>query len=86
MPREEIDTLMAELQAWVDQAEFGAQKKLADSLGVPSQRLNHWIRGRKLPNLKDGLKLQTFLQAWRKNRARVMNIASHDASRFPRPE
>ena len=62
----ELDDLIAELKAWADQAEFGAQKKLAESLEVSPQKLNHWITGRKLPNLKDGLKLQTFLRKWRK--------------------
>lgn len=45
MPREEIDTLMAELQAWADQAEFGAQKKLAESLGVPHRGLVTGLEG-----------------------------------------
>jgi hypothetical protein len=66
MVSEEIDNLIAELKAWADQAEFGAQKKLAESLGVPPQSLNHWISGRRVPNLRDGLKLQTFLKKWRK--------------------
>jgi predicted XRE-type DNA-binding protein len=70
MAPEEYENLIAELQAWAEQAEFGAQKKLAESLGVPPQRLNHWIKGRKLPNLKDGLKLQTFLKTWRNSRVR----------------
>jgi hypothetical protein len=70
MPPDESDDLIAELRAWAEQAEFGAQKKLAQSLGVPAQRLNHWITGRKLPNLRDGLKLQTFLKTWRKTRGK----------------
>jgi predicted XRE-type DNA-binding protein len=68
MPPEESENLITELKAWAEQAEFGAQKKLAETLGVPPQRLNHWITGRKLPNLKDGLKLQTFLKTWSKTR------------------
>jgi DNA-binding XRE family transcriptional regulator len=65
MAREESDKLLAELRAWADQAKYGAQKKLADSLGVAPQTLNHWITGRKYPNLNDGLKLQAFLKTWR---------------------
>jgi hypothetical protein len=64
--REETNKLLAELRQWAAQAEFGDQSKLAKELGVPAQRLNHWITGRKYPNIEDGLKLQKFLQAWRK--------------------
>jgi hypothetical protein len=63
MAIEEGDKLLAELRAWADQAEYGEQKKLADSLGVPPQRLNHWITGRRRPRLNDGMKLMAFLRA-----------------------
>jgi hypothetical protein len=66
MAPEEIDSLIQELKDWAAQAEFGEQKKVAESLGVPPQSLNHWITGRRVPNLRDGLKLQAFLKKWRK--------------------
>jgi len=65
MAQDEVDDLMAELKAWVEQTEYGGQMKLAKILGVPVQRVNHWVKGRKIPNLKDGLKLQTFLKKQR---------------------
>jgi DNA-binding XRE family transcriptional regulator len=49
---------MAELKAWAEQAEHGAQKKLAERLGVSRQTLNSWIGGRKTPSLKAGLKMR----------------------------
>jgi len=57
---------MAELKAWAEQAEHGAQKKLAERLGVSRQTLNSWIGGRKTPSLKAGLKIQTFLRKRRR--------------------
>jgi hypothetical protein len=68
MAPEEIDKLKADLKAWAAQAEFGEQKELAKELGVPAQRLNHWITGRKTPNLKDGLNLQAFLRKWKRRK------------------
>jgi predicted XRE-type DNA-binding protein len=65
MANDEIDELMAELKAWAASAEYGEQADLAKALGVPVQRVNHWVKGRKIPNLKDGLKLQTFLKKQR---------------------
>jgi DNA-binding transcriptional regulator YiaG len=66
MARDELDELMAELKAWAARAQYGEQSDLAKALGVPVQRVNHWVKGRKLPNLKDGLKLQTFLKIQRR--------------------
>ena len=68
MKIQEADKLLGELRAWAEQAAYGEQKKLADSLGVPPQRLNHWITGRRLPTLNDGLKLQAFLKTWKAKR------------------
>ena len=67
-PPDELDDLMAELRAWADQAGHGEQKELAELLGVTPQLLNHWIKGRKVPNLRDGLRLQTFLKTQRYRR------------------
>ena len=66
MPPDELDKLMADLREWATQAEHGEQKKLAQLLGVKPQQVNHWITGRKLPNIGDGLRLQTFLKKWRR--------------------
>jgi hypothetical protein len=68
MAPDEIDNLKDDLRAWAAQAEFGEQKKLAEELGVPPQRLNHWITGRKTPRLRDGLNLQAFLRKWKRRK------------------
>jgi hypothetical protein len=48
------------LRAWAAQAKRGEQKALAERFGVRPQRLTPWLTGRNAPNLRDGLKLQTF--------------------------
>jgi predicted XRE-type DNA-binding protein len=63
---DEINDLMSELRGWEEQAEYGEQSELARLLGVPKQRVNHWIACRKIPNLRDGLKLQGFLKKQRR--------------------
>jgi hypothetical protein len=70
MLRDEVDDLIFELRAWAEKAEHGAQTELAGFLGVPKQRVNHWIAGRTIPNLRDGLKLQAFLKKQRRSKAR----------------
>jgi predicted XRE-type DNA-binding protein len=60
--RDEVDKLLADLKAWAEQAEHGEQKKLAEQLGVKQAKFNHWITGRRMPNLRDGLRLQAFLK------------------------
>jgi predicted XRE-type DNA-binding protein len=69
MSKDEVEQLISDLQAWAEQAEHGAQTELAKLLGVPKQRVNHWITGRKIPNLRDGLKLQAFLKKQRRSRS-----------------
>jgi predicted XRE-type DNA-binding protein len=64
----EVDDLMSELRDWAEQAEHGRQTELARLLAVPKQRISHWIAGRKIPNLKDGLKLQSFLKKHRRRK------------------
>jgi DNA-binding XRE family transcriptional regulator len=59
---EPFEQLMADLRSWAQTAEHGAQKELADQLGVSPQTLNNWINGRKAPNVRDGLKLRLFLK------------------------
>jgi hypothetical protein len=39
---------------------------------MPKQRVNHWIAGRTIPNLRDGLKLQAFLKKQRRAKARAI--------------
>jgi DNA-binding transcriptional regulator YiaG len=53
-----------------EQAKHGEQTALAKLLGIPKQRVNHWITGRKMPNLRDGLKLQEFLKKQRRRKWR----------------
>jgi hypothetical protein len=69
MPPKELDQLLADLRAWAAQAKHGDQKKLADELELQHpQLINHWIAGRKLPNIGHGLKLQTFLNKWKRRK------------------
>jgi predicted XRE-type DNA-binding protein len=71
MPTDEVDDLISELKAWAEQARHGEQTELARLLGVPKQRVNHWITGRKIPNLRDGLKLQAFLKKQHRSKSRA---------------
>jgi hypothetical protein len=64
MPQDELEELLSDLKAWAEQAELGAQKKLAEELGVKPALFNHWITRRRVPNLRYGLKLQAFLKKW----------------------
>jgi hypothetical protein len=68
MSQDELEELLSNLEEWAGQAEFGAQKKLAEELGVTPGLLNHWITRRRVPNLRYGLKLQTFLKKWNRRR------------------
>ena len=62
MPKDEWDKLLTELRAWDERSAYGEQKQLAEQLGVSPKVLNHWITGRRRPNIRDGLRLQTFLR------------------------
>jgi DNA-binding XRE family transcriptional regulator len=68
MAKDEADKLMDDLRAWAKQARYGEQKELAKELGVSQGTLNHWITGRRLPNIRDGLRLQTFLRKPRRRK------------------
>jgi len=70
MSNDEVNDLMSELRDWAERARYGEQTALAKLLGVPKQRVNHWITGRKIPNLRDGLKLQAFLKKQRRAKSR----------------
>ena len=41
--------------------EYGGQSELARAIGVPRQRLNDWLTGRRKPDLSAWLKIQRFL-------------------------
>jgi hypothetical protein len=60
--------------AWAEfywEAKRGEQKKLDDWLGVGKYTVTHWIKGRKTPSFKDGLKLMAHLQHhWKKTEKR----------------
>ena len=62
MATDEWDELLTELRAWDERSAYGEQKQLAETLGVSPKLLNHWITGRRRPNIRDGLRLQTFLR------------------------
>ncbi len=59
---------MASLKDWAEHAKHGDQKELAELLGVSQATLNHWITGRRLPTLGDGLRLQSFLKKQRRRK------------------
>jgi DNA-binding XRE family transcriptional regulator len=40
---------------------YGGQSQLARKIGVPRQRLNDWLTGRRTPDLNAWLKIQAFL-------------------------
>jgi len=65
MSEDEVEALMNDLRQWASDAQRGDQAELARLLEVPPQRITHWIKGRKIPNLRDGLKLQAFLRKQR---------------------
>jgi hypothetical protein len=69
MPEQkELDELLRRLRAWAESAPHGERKKLAQWLEVPEQRVSTWITGRRLPNARDALRLQTFLKTQRRRR------------------
>jgi transcriptional regulator with XRE-family HTH domain len=72
MAYEQVEQLLTDLKAWADSTRFGQQKELAKRLGVSPQQLNHWVTGRRVPTLRDGLKLQAFLQTWRRTRKKAI--------------
>jgi DNA-binding XRE family transcriptional regulator len=41
--------------------EYGGQSELARKIGVPRQRLNDWLTGRRKPDLPAWIKIQRFL-------------------------
>ena len=63
--QKELDELMAKLRAWAETAPHGARRHLAQWLEVPEQRVSNWVNGRRLPNARDALRLQTFLRTHR---------------------
>jgi DNA-binding XRE family transcriptional regulator len=71
MLEQPFEQLMADLRAWDATAEHGAQKALAERLGVSRPTLNNWIKGRYAPSLKDGLKLQLFLNECQKGQSAI---------------
>jgi DNA-binding XRE family transcriptional regulator len=73
MLEQPFEQLMADLRAWDATAEHGAQKALAEHLGVSRPTLNNWIKGRYAPSLKDGLKLQLFLKELQKGQSAVIS-------------
>lgn len=70
MERDETDELINELKAWAAQAKYGEQKEVAKALGVSQGTFNHWITGRRLPDIRKGLKLQTFLKKQQRRKSK----------------
>jgi DNA-binding XRE family transcriptional regulator len=61
MTDEEIQRVIDRLKQLAGE-EYGGQAELARKLGVPRQRVNDWLSGKKTPDLKAWLKIQTFLK------------------------
>jgi DNA-binding XRE family transcriptional regulator len=61
----EIQRVTDELKGLAGE-EYGGQSELARKVGVPRQRLNDWLTGRRTPDLAAWLKIQAFLKRSRK--------------------
>lgn len=61
----EIQRVTDELKGLAGE-EYGGQSELARAIGVPRQRLNDWLTGRRTPDLAAWLKIQAFLKRSRK--------------------
>jgi predicted XRE-type DNA-binding protein len=66
MTDNEIDELINELKAWVEQTGV-KQATLARMLGINRQRLNDWFMGKTKPNLAAWLKIKSFLRSNRRS-------------------
>jgi hypothetical protein len=67
MTEEEIQQAIDKLKHWAGD-EYGGQAALARNLGVPRQRLNDWLTGKRTPTLGAWLKIQTFLKTQKRRR------------------
>jgi DNA-binding transcriptional regulator YdaS (Cro superfamily) len=63
MTTSETEQLLQAFRAWVDHAPWGAQRKVAEALGVSRSVVSNWYTGCRHPSLERGLKLQKFLNA-----------------------
>ncbi len=68
MSPKESEILMAELKIWCDER-YGRRAEVAEAIGVSRQIVSDWIKGRAIPNLDNGLKLQAFLRKRRRRKA-----------------
>lgn len=66
-PGKEIDTLMAELRAWVSE-ERGRQILVARAIGASKQTVSGWVKGDSVPRWELGIKLEAFLKAQKSRR------------------
>jgi hypothetical protein len=60
MPPEELDRLIAELDAWCT-SKYGRQTEIADHLGVSKQLVANWLARRRTPTLRHYFAIRTFL-------------------------
>jgi DNA-binding XRE family transcriptional regulator len=63
----EIERMIGRLKSMAGE-EYGGQSELAREIGVPRQRLNDWLTGKRTPDLAAWLKIQAFLKKNRKKR------------------
>jgi hypothetical protein len=66
MGSEELEELLSDLREWCSLR--GRQQQLAETLGFKKQLVSHWITGRRIPTLEDGLKIQAFLKKQKSRR------------------
>jgi DNA-binding transcriptional regulator YdaS (Cro superfamily) len=66
MGSKELEQLLSDLREWCSVR--GRQRELADLLGFKKQLVSHWINGRRIPTLEDGLKIQAFLKKQKSRR------------------
>jgi len=64
-----VETLLDTLREWCE-AEHGRNAEIADHLGVSRQLVTDWLKGRAIPTLSSGLKLQAFLKEHRDRKHR----------------
>jgi hypothetical protein len=67
MTQDEIQRVIDALKQLVG-TEYGDQAELARKLGVPRQRLNDWLTGKRKPGTSAWLKIQAFLKKQRRRR------------------
>jgi DNA-binding XRE family transcriptional regulator len=72
MSPKESEILIAKLKEWCAE-HYGRQAEAAEAIGVSRQVVTDWMKGRAVPSLDNGLKLQRFLKKQRRRGSRGEN-------------